>query len=152
MRSGLASRVAPMQVSGRPQDPDVRFSAPTAAATEMRSAPTGGHPGRRVRRCGTLMRSLRRPGRSGKGSSFSRDRSGPAAGWRGGFDTKSGSVPILREPRCHRPHRRRPCKHRRAGRRLFRRWPALRLTGELGANPLDLLPFQREGIPAPDRI
>jgi hypothetical protein len=49
MRSGLASRVPPTRLSGRPQDPDVRFSAPMAAAAETRSAPTGIHSGRRVR-------------------------------------------------------------------------------------------------------
>lgn len=95
MRSGLASRVFLMQVAGRPQDPDARFFAPTAAATTARSAPRGGHPGRRVRRCGAWMGSLRRPGRSGKGSSFSRARPERAAGRPRGFDTKSGSVPIL---------------------------------------------------------
>ena len=85
MRSGLASGVCPRRVSCRPQDPDVRFCAPVAAGAKARSAPTGGHPGRRVRRCGAWMGSLRRPGRSGKGSSLAAGRPGPAGDGRGGL-------------------------------------------------------------------
>jgi hypothetical protein len=61
-----------MRVCGRPQDPDVRFCAPTATSAEARSAPTGVHPGRRVRRRRTWGESLRRPCLSGKGFPFSR--------------------------------------------------------------------------------
>ena len=67
MRRGLASEIFPMRLSGRPQDPDVRFCAPMAASAEARSAPAGGHPGRRVRRCGTWMQSLRRGCAADKG-------------------------------------------------------------------------------------
>ena len=55
-----------MGVCGRPQDPDVRFCAPMAAAAEARSVPTGVHPGRRVRRRKAWPESLRRAGCGGK--------------------------------------------------------------------------------------
>ena len=72
MRRGLASEIFPMRLSGRPQDPDVRFCAPMAASAEARSAPSGVHPCRRVRRRGTWTESLRRGRAADKGFPLSR--------------------------------------------------------------------------------
>ena len=61
-----------MRLCSGPQDPDVRFCAPMAASAEARSAPSGVHPGRWVRRRGTWTESLRRGRAADKGFPFSR--------------------------------------------------------------------------------